>query len=887
MRPPEQQPYIDDTEIIEETRYYYYVKVIEDKINDHDPDIPISDASIDCDDMESIQLTTHGGICKWTENKSPIRQVKIVCPGYVTMIYPKLTGNPNGFPSIPVKIEMEKKVTVGYHYKIMVKDRSTNQPIPNVRIIVKNVNGDIVDNDIINQTQSDGTFVFYDDNESSLKFITRINGYVEKEVVVTGSTNTPTLTTILLDKDQTADYYYVISVKDTTGNPVKNAEFKLYKDFGYNTEFDLTRHLTNASGYIIINLGRLQTKPADIYAKGISLPAGYDWDTVTQGRVQPTLNSSAVGLSVTVKQYIAPTIYYYNIKVTDSLTDTAVKDVSATFSYDGETLSRKTTNADGVVFFSSNYSSVKLTLTMSKYVTGYETGVSLAGNPTSNSYRHIVIEPENTIYVQYEDNSPAAAVYVKLYTIDEHNNSISLGRYKSASNGYLKTVPVSYFDMDILKATVTGYKNIFIIESGHNVLTINRKQSSSQEHDSKLEKYSKLSSNGVKESINHDKVIYEGGDDYRIKILDPDSVTTFDIFTSLPVMMYNNKKKSVIGSVDVGLKPDVNDLRLKVINRYSGYYNPIFKDILFFENFWVNKKQLPYTNTTFDYKYKDNQGSFGVINNMWFHKVNDNKDLKIIDTLTPYYPLTGQYALDYRDYNIFSSNWDMNYYTRQTGIDMSEMCNNIASMKNGLCMFGSKYLNVPETIVINGLTIGDDDTWYGEWNDDWITNPEGCPGEMMYKEVNNNSVDFYFFLTKRIIRYMTDKLYDEFKKYVAENNSFGKPGIEDDIEEYVRKNVLKLYKLEKVRMFVRRTKKGLHNSRIENNYTKYLEYYVDPKTGDYIPVDVDYFKKHGFVEVNTVTLTKMNRDDFDRKLVYNLRNGSQEEFGFVFILRKI
>ena len=167
-----------------------------------------------------------------------------------------------------------------------------------------------------------------------------------------------------------------------------------------------------------------------------------------------------------------------------------------------------------------------------------------------------------------------------------------------------------------MKAVVIGYPDIFIITPGQIILTIDRKQSSSQEQDTKLEKYNKMSVNGVKANINGDKVIYEGDDDtYRIKILDPDSVTTFDIFTSLPVMMYNSKKKNVIGSVDVGLKPDVNDLRLKVINRYSGYYNPIFKDILFFNNFWSERKQLPYTNASFDYQYKDNQGSFGIINN--------------------------------------------------------------------------------------------------------------------------------------------------------------------------------------------------------------------------------------------------------------------------------
>lgn len=879
-----QQPYInEDIEIFDRNLQYYKIQVTEE--NTHQP---IPGVMVVYDDTMGSLNTDQDGITFWWSDMATC-WCTLTKPGYGLVRNSKVMPVANEY-SNPREITMKKtSAAAGYNYKVIVKDNDTNLPISGARIIVWNMSNIVIDPDLHRVTQSDGTCVYYSEDQSRVKFTAEINGYNNSDkIVADGSPDIPTLTTILLKKNSQAHYYYVISVKDTTGTPVKNAGFKLYKDFGYNTPYDSLTHTTDLSGMMVIDMDTLPSKPADLYADGVSLPSGYEWDTVTRGKLSATLSDTSVGLAITVKPYAVATVYYYNIKVTDSVSGAAVKDVSATFTYDGQVLSKKTSDSNGIVYFSSNYSSVKLVLSIPGYATGYEAGVNLTGSSTEGSYRHIVIKPDNTINVQYENNTPADNVYVKIYTVDEAKNSIKLGTYKTDSNGYLKTIPASYFDMGILKAVVVGYPNIFVLQPGPNTLTINRRESSSQEQDTKLEKYSKMSVNGVKMNINSDKVIYEGDDDtYRIKILDPDSVTTFDIFTSLPVMMYNSKKKNVIGSVDVGLKPDVNDLRLKVINRYSGYYNPIFKDILFYNNFWVNMKQLPYTNASFDYEYKDNQGSFGFINNMWFHKVNDNKDLNLVNTLTPYYPLTGQYALDYRDYNIFSSNWDMNYYTRQTGIDTSELCNNIASMKNGLCMFGSKYLNVPETIVINGLTLGDDKEWYGEWNDEWITNPEGCPGEMMYKEVNNNSVDFYFFLTKRIIRYMTDKLYEEFKKYVAEGNSFGKPGIEDDIEEYVKKNVLKLYKLEKVRMFVRRTKKGLHNSRIENDYTGYLEYYRDGKTGDYMPVDVSYFRKHGFAEVNTVTLTKMNRDDFDRKLVYNLRNGAREEFGFCFILKKI
>jgi hypothetical protein len=401
-----------------------------------------------------------------------------------------------------------------------------------------------------------------------------------------------------------------------------------------------------------------------------------------------------------------------------------------------------------------------------------------------------------------------------------------------------------------------------------------------------------------------------GDDDFRIDIIDPDTIYTYDICAGTPVIM-NSNQKNIIGSVNINLKPDLNTLGLTLINRYSGYYNPIFKDILFYNNF-VNDKGTsdleddeicPFSNTSFDDKYEDLYGKFGVINNMWFHKATDNKDIEIVNTLTPYYPLTGQYALDYRDYNIFEGNWDQNHYTRQLDVEHSEPCQNISSMKDGLCMFGSKYLNVPEIIEISGLTLGDDINWSGEWNDEWITNPDACPGEVMFKEVNDSNVNFYFFFKKRILRYFYEKLKDEFERYIQagiesgkSNYSYGIEGVEDDIKEYVTKNILKLYKLEKVRVFVRRTKKGQHNSRIKNDYSRYItdvliddngNKVIDPNTQNYIPLTSGYFKSHGFIEPKTITLSKINRDDFDRKIVYNLRNGCKEDFGFTFVLKKI
>ena len=639
-----------------------------------------------------------------------------------------------------------------------------------------------------------------------------------------------------------------------------------------------------------------------IYVKVVFIPNTYSSTGLGVYAVQSTLSPTTPGCTIVLHSKSGTETKYYNFVVTDKITNTPVEDANVTYVLDGVVISDQNTAANGDVRFS--YATPSLWVSI--YKPGYEdySDIPISGR-NDEGYIELQLTPKNTVRVIYTDGEPAAGLNVEVFNYN-NGKKIVTNRLTTHTNGYIDTLDISLYDINIRRyVTVVNYdiddktRLTKTLSPGNLVIEIPYidEDSDSDIDYYSFEEFADMSINNIKNFVkkgnselkntgSSDKVSYNSND-FRIDILDPDTVSVYDIFESYPVMMYNNQK-SVIGSVDIGLKSDVNQLRLKMINRYSGYYNPIFKDILFYYNFETVKdgQQVvcPYSNTAFDYNYSDNYGKFGIINNLWFHKVNDNKDIEIVNSLTPYFPLTGQYTLNHKDYNIFSSSWDMDYYTRQTDLKNSESCQNIASMKNDLCMFGSKYLNVPNTIEICGFRLGDDKNWNGEWNDDWITNPEGCPGEMMYKEINNNSVEFYFFFTKRILRYFYEHLKDEFKKYISENEfSYGKDGLEDDINEYVRKNVLKLYRLEKVRLFVRRIKVGQNNSKIENDYTEYLEF--DPDDGRFC--DVGYFRRQNFNDVKTITLVKMNRDDFDRKIVYNLRTGMKEEFGFSFILTKI
>ena len=783
-----------------------------------------------------------------------------------------------------------------YYYVLVVKELGTNTPISITKNNIfahsgsnNNINFNILENI---DTKSYTISCTY----NSLTISIKKNGYLEStEKTINGNSSGADLsnpTVFTLGKAVECNYYYVVKAQTKSGEPIQGVKIEFSSNLG---EYENT----NDQGLVVKPLGKKSSPPTStVYVYAREWPKKYYIDVENDddtGLIKASTSDTIPGHTF-IFETIEDTVYYYNVIVFDALTDNVVEGAKIEYIYNGDVIETKT-SFRGVTEFSSPYKSLTIKISKSGFNDHYE---NIEGTLSTDGWM-IDLDRNNTVQILYDDETPSdnfdneAAINVKVVLYTYINNEyILLGEYFTYKNGYIDALNDTFYSssqtvyVSVAKHTVVGAN---ILTPGNAVFRIkdNRDEATDSEIESAkdINYNNTISINGIKKNLIKGNKELNTGDtnfveynsnDFRINIVDPDSINTYDIFTSTPVI--NDDNNGITSSVDIRLKPDVNNLRIKTINRYSGYYNPIFKDILFYGNF----KDCPHSNVTFNYKYEDKYGKFGVINNMWFHKVNDKKS-EIINTLTPYYPLTGQYALAHKDYNIFSSSWDRNYYTRQTDVNHSESCQNIASMKNGLCMFGSKYLNTPNEIEISGLTIGNDADWNGEWNDEWITNPEGCPGEVMYKEVNNNNVSFYFFLRKRILRFFYEKLKDEFAKYISDN-SFGKDGLEDDIEEYVTKNILKLYKLDKIRVFVRRTKKNQHNNKIENNYVKYVEY-EDLDENDKKEVSVKFFKSHGFVEVNNITMSKENRDDFDRKIVYNLRTGTKEDFGFSFILKKI
>ena len=136
---------------------------------------------------------------------------------------------------------------------------------------------------------------------------------------------------------------------------------------------------------------------------------------------------------------------------------------------------------------------------------------------------------------------------------------------------------------------------------------------------------------------------------------------------------------------------------------------------------------------------------------MYYHKTNTTRSNSILTSEKPVYPAINEYALDYRDYNIFSSSWDSGYFISQDDLNNSTICDGIGSMKDGLCMFGSKYLNLPDYIFIDTFENGE--LWDEKMSMDIRDNTDV---EIMYKEINDIAVRYHLFIEKRLKRYLKD-----------------------------------------------------------------------------------------------------------------------------------
>ena len=313
--------------------------------------------------------------------------------------------------------------------------------------------------------------------------------------------------------------------------------------------------------------------------------------------------------------------------------------------------------------------------------------------------------------------------------------------------------------------------------------------------------------------------------------------------------------------------------RITPIGRHAGYYQPTSKELLFFRDPYADlltivgddavykekvKELCRYANTQFN---SSDVTNFGQLKNLFYHKVNEEDpstvlELSTEDAFLSLYPLINEIGITKRDFYIFSSNWEPSYFRKS--IDKTEVESIIGtkSMTEKKSFFGSKYLKVPQQIELETFLYTE------EFRKDAIKQPSLIDGTFMSTD-NETSISFYLFIQKRLIEFLSGPIKEQFKKFIKPEFSFGDiDTLDDDVERYIRQNILQLYKVSNVDFYLKSTREKLPD--------------------DFTTASLDNEAKlaNGLTVNTSVGSKLLNTNPFDLSLIYNKRKGFTESFGF-------
>jgi hypothetical protein len=366
-------------------------------------------------------------------------------------------------------------------------------------------------------------------------------------------------------------------------------------------------------------------------------------------------------------------------------------------------------------------------------------------------------------------------------------------------------------------------------------------------------------------------------------------------------------QEDILKSTYIGILPDPNkptifnlsdvigyDLslqtkpRINPIARHSGWFKPLANDIVFFRDPYAdidfnNGYYTGFTGTgttstgnpipdeVYKFKvfnlcrYKNTQfysghQNFGILKNYFYHKVNEEDPSTVLELSTnraflSLYPLINEVGIDYKDYYVFSSNWEPGYFTKS--IDKSKIQTIIGtrSMLEKPSFFASKYLKVPQQITLESFVPE-------PLFKDAIKDPALTKGTFMYNETSSY-VEFYLLIQKRLTEYLFQFVKDSFERYINVNYGFGDTTtLDDDVNDYIEQNVLSLYKIGAVDFYVKESR--------------------EKKESTYSTAELRNSEKisQGLVINRNVSTKTLNTNLFDLRLIYNKRTGYSNSYGF-------
>ena len=207
---------------------------------------------------------------------------------------------------------------------------------------------------------------------------------------------------------------------------------------------------------------------------------------------------------------------------------------------------------------------------------------------------------------------------------------------------------------------------------------------------------------------------------------------------------------------------------------------------------------------------REHQSDWGVIKNQFLHKVNEidvNAVIKLSEgeAVLPKYRLANEVAIDKIDRNIFKSRWEIDYYVRSLSNGNSIKVPGTKSIIEKKNFMNSSIVKPGKNYDLFKFTI-ERVKDIEQLND--IREAGGFETNINYIETRSEIImDFY--VEDALIKKIDELGFGNIiTKYVKEEDSFGKTEtLTDDVYEYIANNIIDLYSISSIDLYVFSSKK--------------------------------------------------------------------------------
>jgi hypothetical protein len=285
---------------------------------------------------------------------------------------------------------------------------------------------------------------------------------------------------------------------------------------------------------------------------------------------------------------------------------------------------------------------------------------------------------------------------------------------------------------------------------------------------------------------------------------------------------YNPIFKECVGFTDINndqslFIPEVGNTILPQILTSQGYYGigsgsgsgaglllnqPNYQQTMDVRKYLIYSK---FKNTGIAFgSFKNTNDKYGFIENMYYHKVNDENSknlLKLSETSDklPLYPLIGEIAINKTDFNVFKSKYAKDYYVKSLQGGRFERTYGTLNPIESKSFMVSTIMKVKDAYDLTSFT-------------STIETSIDSLDSIRFNKLNKSAIHWLendseiiadFYLPKSIYNeLLEDGILNSFSKYIRADKSYGdKSSVKDDLEIYVYENIVNRFIIDNIEVY--------------------------------------------------------------------------------------